>query len=67
MIVKTIELGLITPPVGINVYVVAGAAPGLKIEDVFKGIWPFGLMDVFTIMLLFAFPVLVTWLPSLAN
>lgn len=65
LMVKMIELGLITPPVGINVYVVAGAAPGLTVEDAFKGIWPFGVMDLLTIALLFAVPSLTTWLPSL--
>lgn len=66
LVVKMIELGLITPPVGINVYVVAGAAPGLTVEDAFRGMLPFGMMDVVTIVVLFAFPALTTWLPSLA-
>lgn len=67
LMVKMIELSLITPPVGINVYVVVGAAPGLKIEDAFRGIWPFGLMDLATIALLFSFPALTTWLPQVAG
>lgn len=67
LMVKMIELGLITPPIGINVYVVAGAAPHLTVEDAFRGIWPFGIMDVLTILLLFAVPSLTTWLPSLAG
>ncbi|MEQ8717997.1 MAG: TRAP transporter large permease subunit [Acidimicrobiales bacterium] len=67
LMVKMIELSLITPPVGINVYVVVGAAPGLKIEDAFRGIWPFGLMDLATIALLFSFPSLTTWLPQVAG
>lgn len=66
LVVKMIELGLITPPIGINVYVVAGAAPGLTVEDAFRGIWPFGVMDMLTVGLLFAFPALTLWLPSLA-
>jgi C4-dicarboxylate transporter, DctM subunit len=64
LMVKMVEIGLITPPVGINVYVVAGAAPGLSIEQAFKGVWPFGLMDFITVALLFAFPVIVTFLPD---
>jgi C4-dicarboxylate transporter, DctM subunit len=64
LMVKMVEIGLITPPVGINVYVVAGAAPGLSIEQAFKGVWPFGLMDIITVALLFAFPVIVTFLPD---
>lgn len=67
LMVKMIELSLITPPVGINVYVVVGAAPGLRIEDAFRGIWPFGVMDVLTIAVLFAVSPLTTWLPSVAG
>ena len=67
LVVKMIELGLITPPVGINVYVVAGAAPGLSVEDAFRGVLYFGIMDAITIATLFAFPVLVTYLPSLVG
>lgn len=67
LVVKMIELGLITPPVGINVYVVSGAAPGLTVEESFRGVLPFGLMDIVTTSLLFAFPVLVTWLPGLVE
>lgn len=67
LMVKMIELSLITPPVGINVYVVVGAAPGLKIEDAFRGIWPFGVMDLITIAVLFAFSPLTTWLPEVAG
>lgn len=67
LVVKMIELSLITPPVGINVYVVVGSSPGLKVEDAFRGIWPFGVMDMFTIGLLFAVPSITTWLPSVAG
>lgn len=64
LIVKLIELGLITPPIGINAYVVAGSVPNLKLETVFKGIIPFAVLDLSTIALLVAFPSLVTWLPT---
>ena len=65
LVVKMIELGLITPPVGINVYVVAGASPDLTVEDAFKGVLWFGAVDAMTIAVLFAFPALVTYLPGL--
>lgn len=65
--IKMIELSLITPPIGINVYVVAGTAPGIRIEDAFQGVWPFGLMDIITIAILFAFPAIVLWLPQFAR
>ena len=62
---KDYRLGLITPPVGINVYVVAGASPDLTVEDAFKGVLWFGAVDAMTIAVLFAFPALVTYLPGL--
>lgn len=67
LVVKMIELGLITPPVGINVYVVAGASPDLTVEDAFKGVLWFGAVDAVTIVLLFTVPTLVTYLPSLVS
>lgn len=66
LVVKLIEIGLITPPVGINVYVVAGAAPGVTAEQAFRGVAPFGLIDVVTTAILFAVPAITLWLPGLA-
>jgi C4-dicarboxylate transporter, DctM subunit len=64
LMVKMIELGQITPPVGINVYVVAGVGR-VRPEEVFRGISPFALIDIATVALLFAVPGIVTWLPDL--
>ncbi|TYP88874.1 TRAP transporter large permease [Blastococcus xanthinilyticus] len=61
--VKMIEIGLITPPVGLNVYVLAGT-PGVRLEDAFRGIAWFLPAELFTTSLLFLVPDLVTWLPS---
>lgn len=63
LVVKGIELGQITPPVGINAYVVAGVS-GIRPERVFRGIWPFAGLDVATVILLFLFPAIVLWLPG---
>lgn len=63
MVVKMIELGMITPPVGINVFLVAGTTPDCSVEDAFRGITPFFLVDAITVAMLVAFPVIVTWLP----
>lgn len=63
LVVKTIEIGLITPPVGINAYIISGAS-GVSVEDAFKGILYFLPADVVTTMLLFAFPAIVLWLPN---
>jgi C4-dicarboxylate transporter, DctM subunit len=67
MLVKMIEIGLITPPVGINIFVAAGAAPGVSVTDGFRGVWPFGLMDLVTVAVLFAFPVISTALPAMSQ
>lgn len=67
LVVKLIEIGLVTPPVGINCYVVAGAAPGVRAEDAFRGVAPFVAMDIITTSILFAFPAIILWLPALAS
>ncbi|MEM1431341.1 MAG: TRAP transporter large permease [Pseudomonadota bacterium] len=64
--IKLAEISLITPPVGLNVYVVRSASPvPLRLEQVFKGVTPFLLMDLFTLGLLIAFPSIVLFLPNL--
>lgn len=64
LVVKMIEIGMVTPPVGINVFVVAGAS-GVSIEKAFRGVLPFVLADLVVVAILIAFPWLVTWLPSI--
>jgi len=59
------EICLITPPVGLNVYVVNSVAPDIPSQTIFKGIIPFLLMDFLTLAVLIAFPQIVTFLPSL--
>ncbi len=63
LVVKMIEIGMITPPVGINVFVVS-AASGVTVEKAFRGVLPFVLAELCVVALLIAFPWLVTWLPS---
>jgi tripartite ATP-independent transporter DctM subunit len=64
--IKLAEISLITPPVGLNVYVVRSASPvPLTLEDVFAGVIPFLLLDVITLALLIAFPAIVLFLPNL--
>jgi tripartite ATP-independent transporter DctM subunit len=60
---KTAELGMATPPVGMNAYVVS-ATTKVPLEEVFKGTWPLLMMDLMSLALLLAFPALSTWLPS---
>ena len=66
LVVKMAEFCLITPPIGLNCFVVAGVRDDLTVQDVFKGVTPFFIADAVTIALLVAFPQIVLWLPSLA-
>jgi tripartite ATP-independent transporter DctM subunit len=66
LVVKMAEFCLITPPIGLNCFVVAGVRDDLSVQDVFKGVTPFFIADGITIALLVAFPAIVLWLPSLA-
>ena len=64
--IKLAEISLITPPVGLNVYVVRSSSPiPLSLEDVFAGIMPFLVLDFITLGLLIAFPQIVLVLPNL--
>ena len=64
VLVILVEMGLITPPVGINVYVIHGLRPDRPMSEVFIGIIPFFLMMVVGLALVTVFPQIATWLPS---
>lgn len=63
LVVSVAEIGLITPPIGMNLFVVQATSPGLTQTTVVRGIFPFILADLVRIVLLVAFPFLVLWLP----
>ena len=65
IVVKMAEVCLITPPIGLNCFVVNGVRPDIPLGDVFRGVGLFFVADVITIALLLAFPEIVTWLPEL--
>lgn len=65
IVVKMAELCLITPPIGLNCFVVAGVCPQVTVQDVFKGASPFFVADALTIAGLIAFPQIVLYLPRL--
>jgi tripartite ATP-independent transporter DctM subunit len=67
IVVKMGEICLITPPVGLNVYVVHSVAPTIPIEEIFRGIAPFLLMEVLILALLILFPKIILFLPSLMH
>jgi C4-dicarboxylate transporter DctM subunit len=58
------ELGLITPPVGLNLFVINGITPDVKLPTILKGALPFMLCMVVAIVILCVFPALATWLPA---
>lgn len=62
--VVAVELGLITPPVGINLFVIKSVAPDTNLIQIMRGTFPFVVMDVVRLVLLVAFPMLVLYLPS---
>lgn len=62
LIVVTVEMGLITPPVGMNLFVVKDAAKDLELKEVIKGVIPFFFVDIIRLAILIAFPVITTWL-----
>ena len=62
--VKMCEICLITPPVGLNCYIVRSVAPDIPLEEIFRGIIPFVAMDILTVALFIAFPQIITFLPS---
>lgn len=61
LVVKTVEIGLITPPVGLNVFVVKGSVESLSLKDVFIGCLPFLVIELLLIVLLVSFPQIVLW------
>lgn len=64
LVVKMAEFCLITPPIGLNCFVVAGVCDDITVQDVFKGVTPFFIADAITIALLVSYPMIVLWLPS---
>ena len=66
LIVKLIEIGMVTPPVGINCFVVAGTS-GVRVTEIFKGVIPFVIVDLVMVGILFFIPQLSLWLPSLVS
>lgn len=66
VIVKLLEIALITPPVGLNVFVLAGVSRDVSTEQVFAGVVRFLMVDILVLTILILFPAVSTFLPSLA-
>ena len=65
LIVSIVQIGLISPPVGMNLFVLNALLPGVGLGQIFRGCWPFVAVMVFALGILIAFPGLSLWLPSL--
>ena len=65
VVVKMAEICLITPPIGLNCFVVNGVRPDIPLTTVFRGIMPFFIADVVTVGLFLAFPDIILWVPRL--
>lgn len=63
--VVVIEIGMITPPIGLNVFILHGVAPDIPLSTIFRGILPFLYADITRLALMVIFPPIITWLPSL--
>ena len=64
IIVMTVELGLIHPPVGMNVFVIKSVVKDVSFTTIFKGVIPFVVTDIIRLIILIAFPVITLWLPT---
>jgi TRAP-type C4-dicarboxylate transport system permease large subunit len=67
LFIKCIEIGLLTPPVGLNVFVVAGLFKDIRVEDVFRRIAPFIVAELIVTAILFSFSKIITILPEIAG
>jgi C4-dicarboxylate transporter, DctM subunit len=64
IIVMTVELGLIHPPVGMNVFVIKSVVPEVSFLTIFSGVLPFIATDILRLIILIAFPIIATYLPD---
>ena len=65
LIVTVVEIGMISPPVGLNLFVVNALLPKVGLNTIYRGITPFVIADVVRLGILIAFPAIALWLPSL--
>lgn len=65
LIVMVVQIGLISPPVGMNLFVLNALLPDVGLARIFKGVWPFVVAEVLCLAILLLFPQLSLWLPQL--
>ena len=64
LIVTIVEIGMISPPVGLNLFVINSLLPKVKLGSIYRGVWPFVMADVVRLGILIAFPMIALWLPG---
>ena len=64
IIVMVVELGLISPPIGMNVFIIKGMAPDVPLGAIYVGVLPFVVAEILLIAILVALPELALWLPG---
>jgi TRAP-type C4-dicarboxylate transport system permease large subunit len=67
LIVTIVEIGMISPPVGLNLFVLNSLLPNVKLGTIYKGVWPFVRADIVRLGILIAVPAIALWLPSLMS
>jgi TRAP-type C4-dicarboxylate transport system permease large subunit len=65
LVVVVVEIGLISPPVGMNLFVLNSLLPQVPTMTLFRGVMPFFVADVIRLAILIAFPAISLWLPSM--
>ncbi len=63
LIVCIVEIGMISPPVGMNVFVLRSVLPDVPTGAIWRGVMPFLIADIFRLAVLIAFPIITLWLP----
>ena len=63
IVVIVVELGLIHPPVGMNLFIIQAQAPDVKLTAIYRGILPFLIAPFLLIIIMFMFPEIALWLP----
>ena len=64
VLVMVIEIGMITPPIGMNVFVLYGVATTVPLKTIFAGIVPFLFADLIRLTIIVLFPIITLWLPT---
>ena len=64
IVVMVVEMGLISPPIGMNVFIIKGMAPDVTLAQLYRGVVPFVIAQIVLIALMILFPAIATWLPG---